>query len=105
MIPFFIKCFETLNPNIKHAHLLIMMMKLKMKATYLGLEHPSKCLFKHLSLEIYLCTACENPFIWCCNHEGQFSNVAFMAKQIIGIARTQIEINRVFKLVRVLTTL
>jgi hypothetical protein len=31
--------------------------------------------------------------------------VAFMAKQIIGIARTQIEINRVFKLVRVLTTL
>jgi len=42
-------------------------------------------LFKRLSI---LLVACENPFVWWHNHEGQFSNVPFMTKYILGIPRS-----------------
>jgi hypothetical protein len=38
-------------------------------------------------------------------HEGQFRNVGFFAKQILGISSSQIEIKWVFNLVGVLTAL
>ncbi len=38
-------------------------------------------------------------------HETQFPNVNFLAKQILGILRSQIEIECVFNLTGVLTTL
>jgi hypothetical protein len=50
-------------------------------------------------------TTCENPFIWWHNHKGQFLDVAFLATQILGILRSQIEIKRVFNLIGILTTL
>jgi hypothetical protein len=34
-------------------------------------------LFKRLSI---FSSACANPLIWWCMHEGQFSNVGFLAK-------------------------
>ncbi len=96
---------------MKCAHLLVMMMNLKMKVTCLGLEHPLS-LFKYLSLENYSCwrgypypLLCENPFIWWHKYKGQFLDVTFLAKQILGILRSQIEIKKVFNLVGVLTTL
>jgi hypothetical protein len=38
-------------------------------------------------------------------HEGQFSNVGFLAKQILGMLSSQIETEWVFSLARVLTVL
>ncbi len=38
-------------------------------------------------------------------HESQIFNVGFLAKQILGIPSSQIEIEQVFTLVGVLTTL
>jgi len=38
-------------------------------------------------------------------HEGQFPNVGFFAKQILGISGSQIEIEYVFSLVGLLTPL
>jgi hypothetical protein len=55
MIPFLMTCFETLNPMLKHAHLLVIAVSLKMKVTCLRLEHPLKSLFDHLPLENYFC--------------------------------------------------
>ncbi len=58
-------------------YLYVMLMKLKMEVTCLGLEYPLTSLFAHLSLDNYLCSygypiliACEDPFIWWCNHKG-----------------------------------
>jgi len=50
-------------------------------------------------------SATKNPLISWRNHESQFSNVAFPAKQILGIPRSQIETKKVFSLARVLITL
>jgi hypothetical protein len=46
-----------------------------------------------------------DPLAWWCIHEGQFPNMGFLAKQILGIPSSQVEIERVFNLVGVLTTL
>ncbi len=59
-------------------------------------------MFKRLSIP---CATCEDPLAWWCNYEGQFSNVVFLAKQILGIPRSQIETKKVFSLARVLITL
>ncbi len=42
---------------------------------------------------------------WCLTHKGQFLNVSFLAKQFFKIFKSQIELERVFSLVRVLTIL
>jgi hypothetical protein len=49
--------------------------------------------------------ACVDPLACWCIHETQFPNVGFLAKQILGILGSQIEIECVFNLVNVLTTL
>jgi len=46
-----------------------------------------------------------DPIIWWKTHEGQFSNVGFLAKWVFGIVRFQIEIEKMFNLIGVLTTL
>jgi len=48
---------------------------------------------------------CVNPLVWWKTHESQFQNVNFLAKQVFGILRSQIETKRVFKLASVLITL
>jgi len=42
---------------------------------------------------------------WWKTHEGQFSNVGFLAKQVFGIVGSQIEIEKMFNLIGVLTAL
>ncbi len=58
-------------------------------------------LFKRLFI---VPTSCVDPLVWWCIHETQFPNVGFLAKQILGILGSQIEIECVFNLVNVLTT-
>jgi len=48
---------------------------------------------------------CANPFVWWKTHEGQFPNVDFFIKQVLGILRFQIETKIMFNFVSVLTTL
>jgi hypothetical protein len=48
---------------------------------------------------------CTNPLAWWKTHEGQFLNVGFLTKQVLGIPRFQIEIERVLNLANVLTIL
>lgn len=59
-------------------------------------------LFRRLSIPS---SACADPLAWWLMHEGQFPNVGFLAKQILGIPSSQIKIEQVFNLARVLTTL
>ncbi len=59
-------------------------------------------LFQKLSI---LLSICANPLAWWQIHEGQFPNVGIFVKQILGIPKSQIEIERVFSLANVLTTL
>jgi hypothetical protein len=47
---------------------------------------------------------CVDPFSWWKTHEGQFSSVGILAKQVIGIPRSQIETKIMFDLVGVLTS-
>jgi hypothetical protein len=46
----------------------------------------------------------EDPFAWWKTHEGQFSNVGFLTKQVFGIPRFQINIKKMFSLAGVLIT-
>jgi hypothetical protein len=59
-------------------------------------------LFKRLSITF---VACEDPLAWWYNQKRQFLNVAFLAKQIFNISRSQIEIEKMFNLVKVLMSL
>jgi len=52
-----------------------------------------------------LSSMCTNSLTWCPTHKGQFLNVSFFVKQIFKILRSQIELERIFSLVRVLTIL
>jgi hypothetical protein len=45
------------------------------------------------------------PLVWREKHESLFPRVEFLARQIIGILRSQIEIERIFSLVGILTNL
>jgi hypothetical protein len=46
-----------------------------------------------------------DPLVWWWIHEIQFPNVSLFVKQILGIPRSHIEIEHVFNLVGVLTSL
>ncbi len=59
-------------------------------------------LFKRLSVSP---TICVDPLAWWRIHETQFPNVSFLAKYILGILGSQIEIERVFSFTGVLITL
>ncbi len=59
-------------------------------------------LFKRLF--IFLAT-CVDPLAWWWIHETQFPNVSLLAKQILKIIGSQIEIECVFNLARILITL
>jgi uncharacterized Tic20 family protein len=48
---------------------------------------------------------CVDPLAWWWIHKTQFPNVSFLAKQILGIPRSQIETKCVFNLVSVLIAL
>jgi hypothetical protein len=41
---------------------------------------------------------CASPLAWWKTHEGQFPNVGFFTKQVFGIPRFLIEIERMFNL-------
>ncbi len=59
-------------------------------------------LFKRLFISP---TTCVDPLAWWQIHETQFPNVSLFAKQILGILGSQIEIEHVYSLARVLTDL
>jgi hypothetical protein len=44
----------------------------------------------------------EDPFLWWSKHEGQFLIVAYLARAILGILGSQIEIERIFSIVDIL---
>lgn len=46
---------------------------------------------------------CENPLAWWKDHEVQFPNVGFLARQILGIVGTQVETERIFSVVGLIT--
>ena len=47
----------------------------------------------------------EKPLEWWKLHEGQFPTVGYLARQILGIVGSQIEIERVFSIAGILTAL
>jgi hypothetical protein len=47
----------------------------------------------------------KSPLAWWKMHESQFPNVGFLVRQIFGILRSQIKIERIFNSVDVLTSL
>jgi hypothetical protein len=59
-------------------------------------------MFKRLFISSF---ACANPLTWWQMHEGQFLNVGFFAKHILGISGPQIETENVFNFVGLLTAL
>jgi hypothetical protein len=59
-------------------------------------------LFQRLSIPP---SGCVDPLAWWQTHEGQFANVVFLGKQILGTLGSQIETKKVFSLVGVLTIL
>nr|XP_024359895.1 uncharacterized protein LOC112274515 isoform X1 [Physcomitrium patens] len=46
---------------------------------------------------------CENPLAWWKDREVQFPNVGFLARQILGIVGSQVETERIFSIVGVIT--
>jgi hypothetical protein len=48
---------------------------------------------------------CSNPVAWWKTHEGQFPNVDFLTKQVLGILGFQFEIEKMFSLISVLKAL
>ncbi len=59
-------------------------------------------MFRRLSISLITCV---DPLAWWQIHETQFPNVSLFVKQILGILGSQIEIEHVFNLARVLTNL
>jgi hypothetical protein len=55
-------------------------------------------LFKRFFIPTFVCV--DFLSCWQC-HENQFPNVGFLAKQILGILRSQIETKNVFSLINV----
>jgi hypothetical protein len=45
----------------------------------------------------------KNPFQWCEKHESRFPIVAFLARQILGILGSQIEIKHILPFAGILT--
>ncbi len=46
-----------------------------------------------------------NPFIRWAKHEQWFPNLTYVSRQVMGIVGSQIEIERIFSMVRVITSL
>ncbi len=58
------------------------------------------------SMELFIPSPmCANPLAWWKTHEGQFQNVNFLARQVFGILRSQIETKRMLNLASVLIAL
>ncbi len=101
-------CFETLNHTIEtctstnHDDLEergnMFGVKTSFEQSSWALVIGELSLFKRLSIPSF---AFKDPFLWWCNHEGQFSNVAFLAKFFFGIPSSQIETKNIFNLVGV----
>jgi len=110
VIPFLMTCFESLNLIIKtcifinpHGDELeddsnMFGVGTSFEQSFQPLVIKKLYLFKRLS--IYLIVH-EKILVWWCNH----LNVAFMAKQILGILRSQIENKQMFSLATILTFL
>jgi hypothetical protein len=108
-------CFEYLNPSTIIVVVVVDDVRLELQKNMFGvgaLVDQLRILFMHSSLESCLClrgcfssSTCANPLTWWCMHESQFFNVNFLAKQILGIPSSQIEIEQVFTLVGVSTIL
>jgi hypothetical protein len=47
----------------------------------------------------------ENLLLWWATHETPFLNVSFLAHQMLGIVRSQIETERIFNITSVITSL
>jgi hypothetical protein len=101
--------FERLNPFIQ-AQVVVSVNGLLVEEDETNI--PWKNLHGHwllkncFSLEVAIpAPMCANPFAWLKTHEGQFLNVGVFVKQVFGILRFQIEIERVLNLMGVLTTL
>jgi hypothetical protein len=112
MIPFLMVCFEAVNPIVKactstnHNDLEkkgnMFKVGTPFKESSRALVTKESSLFMKLSIPP---SASKNPLVCWHNYEGQFSNVAFLAKQILSISRSQIETKRIFSLVGVLIAL
>lgn len=48
---------------------------------------------------------CDGPLLWWREHEKEFPNVAFLARQILGIVGSQVELERLFSISGVITSL
>ncbi len=59
-------------------------------------------IFRRLVIPLPMCV---DPLVYWKTHEGQFSNVGFLAKQVFGIQRFQIETEFFFSLIGVLIAL
>ncbi len=92
MIPLLMICFETLNPTIKACTSTnhndfeekgnMFKVGASFKESSLALVTKESSLFMKLSIPS---STSKDPLVWWHNHEGQFSNVAFLAKQILNI--------------------
>jgi hypothetical protein len=95
IIPLFMTCFHQLTPTIDECRVPDLI-NLKTTLTYLVLEPLWRSLHEHLLLERYLfkrllilLITCEDPLARWHINERKFSDVAFLAKQILGIPRSQ----------------
>ncbi len=111
VVPFLMVCFDRLNHVASTPANVAIGPKLEKNMSKVGAstEEFSRSLvtgelylFKKLSI---LSFACANPLAWRLTHEGQFPNVGFLVKQILGIMGSPIEIELVFNLARVLIAL
>ncbi len=72
------------------------------EATLQGLLNNKLSLFHHLHVKFEHCLL---PLTWWKSHELQFPNISFVAKQLLRMSRSQIEIKRLFDIARILTSL
>jgi hypothetical protein len=71
------------------------------KKVAMGLITIELLLFRRTAMPIDLFS----PFIWWAKHEQQFSNLTYLAQQVMGIVGSQIETKRIFNMVGVITSL
>jgi hypothetical protein len=115
VVPLLMVCFGWLNPIAITfvAAIDFVGLKLELEENIFGVGASIEKSFKTLiTKNLFLfrkhsipSSACANPLTWWQMYEGQFPNVAFYAKQILGIPVSQIEIKEVLNLVGVLITL
>jgi hypothetical protein len=46
-----------------------------------------------------------NPFTWWAEHEQQFPNLIYFGQQVMGIVGSQIKVENIFNMARVITSL